>query len=297
MINNSSMNKTIFTVMVTVVICAAVMYFLKEKQIKGLKAEKIELINDVNLKDSITNNLESLFYDIENNLRLIKERRNQIIISDNESPIGSKEALLNDITMLNELLEDNERKVEGLEKLLKQSGLEIKNFRNRIELLNENIASQNKEIVKLKDIIRGKDYEMVELNKKIDELDRNIISQIDTILRKQNIIEEQALALNSGYYIVGTRKELKEKALLEGSGFLKLKKTQNVDTLDEGIFTKVDINAIKSIPLYAKKVKVHSDHPSDSYVINTEDGKITFLEITNPKEFWKISKYVLIEIK
>ena len=286
------MNRTII-IAVIAIICVVAIYFLKEQQIKNLQTDKIELAKNIALKDSITNNLESLFYDIENNLKRIKEKRNQIVFYNNESPVSSKESLLNDISILNQLMEDNERKVESLDKLLKQSGLELKNFRNRIELLNENIAVQNKEIVELKDIIRGKDYEMVELNKKIEELDKNIISQIDTIVSKQTIIEE----LSSGYYVIGTRKELKEKGLLESSGFLGLKKTQNIDNIENDAFTKVNINATTSIPLYAKKVKMLSDHPSESYKFNKENNQIISLEIVDKAEFWKISKYTLIEVK
>ena len=290
------MNRTII-IAVIAIICVAAIYFFKDQQIKNLQTDKIELAKNIALKDSITNNLESLFYDIENNLKLIKEKRNQIVFLNNESPVGSKESLLNDISILNQLLEDNERKVESLDKLLKQSGLELKNFRNRIELLNENIAVQNKEIVELKDIIRGKDYEMAELNKKIEKLGENIISQIDTIISKQTIIEERTLALSSGYYVVGTRKELKEKGLLESSGFLGMKKTQNIDNIDNNAFTNININTTTSIPLYAKKVKILSDHPSDSYKFNKENNQIISLEIIDKDEFWKISKYTLIEVK
>ena len=291
------MSKTISAVIITAIVCVGIVFFIKEKQIKNLKTEKTELIKSIDLRDSITGNLESLFYDIENNLRLIKEKRNQIIIAESEGRPDSKEKLLKDIMQLNQLLGENEAKVENLEKKLKQSGLDLKNFQKRIEVLNENITVQNKEIIKLKDIIRGKDYEMADLNETIDELGKNIISQIDTITNKQKIIDEQAYLLNSGYYIVGTRKELKETGLLESSGFLGLKKVQNKDNINDSIFTKIDISTTTSIPLHIKKAKIHTNHPSDSYIFNKEGDQIMTLEIVDKKEFWKISKYIVIEVK
>ena len=288
------MNKTILAVVITALICVAAVFIIKEKQIRKLETEKTKLNKNIDLKDSIAYDLEMLFYDIENNLKLIKEKRNQITIAENE---GHQETILSNILQLNQLLEENEKKVEILEQKLKQSGLDLRNFQKRIEVLNENIVTQNKEIVKLKDIIRGKDYEVAGLNEKIEELDKNIINQLDTITDKQKIIDDQAFMLNSRFYIVGTRKELKEKGLLEKSGFLGLKKIQNKDNINDSIFTTININSTTIIPLHAKKVKIHTDHPSNSYVLNKEDNHVVTLGIVDKTEFWKISKYAVIEVK
>jgi hypothetical protein len=42
---------------------------------------------------------------------------------------------------------------------------------------------------------------------------------------------------------------------------------------------------------------VISEHPVSSYSLVEENGQIAYLQIDNPEEFWKISKYAVIEVK
>ncbi|MEZ4825231.1 MAG: hypothetical protein R3C61_02895 [Bacteroidia bacterium] len=59
-------------------------------------------------------------------------------------------------------------------------------------------------------------------------------------------------------------------------------------------FTAIDITKVSSIPFDSKKAELLTSHPSDSYVFNQENKKITSLEITNPEKFWKASKYLVV---
>ena len=58
-------------------------------------------------------------------------------------------------------------------------------------------------------------------------------------------------------------------------------------------FTKINIEKTTSINLGAKKIKILTTHPSNSYKLIGEKP-IEKLEITNTKEFWSASKYLVI---
>jgi hypothetical protein len=69
------------------------------------------------------------------------------------------------------------------------------------------------------------------------------------------------------------------------------------ENFDDEYFTELNIQETKTIPLNSKKAVVVSEHPNNSYTLVEEDGLVSYLQIDNPEEFWKISKYAVIEVK
>ena len=48
--------------------------------------------------------------------------------------------------------------------------------------------------------------------------------------------------------------------------------------------------------MFAAKAKLKSNHPEGSYeFVKDEDGNLT-LNITDPKTFWSLGKYLVIEV-
>ena len=92
--------------------------------------------------------------------------------------------------------------------------------------------------------------------------------------------------------VIGTSRDLKEKGLLTG-GLLKKKKV-NYESLNQALFTKIDIRNTTQFNIPSKKAKVLTDAPSDSYSI-TQNGNSCTLRITNVPRFWSISRYLIIQ--
>ena len=112
---------------------------------------------------------------------------------------------------------------------------------------------------------------------------------------KQKIIEQKTSELNTAYYIIGTVKELKDKNIIKRVGLLGTAKDVN-SNIDKSLMTKVDITTTLTIPIKKKKATVISAHPATSYKIegdNTADD----LVITNPAEFWSLSKVLVISVR
>jgi len=126
-----------------------------------------------------------------------------------------------------------------------------------------------------------------------------IAQQTDTLQVKEQLIEEKTNELNKGYVAFGTFKELAANGVVtKDGGFLGIGKHVSLqNNLDEAYFTQLDIRDTKTIPLFTNKATIISEHPDSSYTFIEEDGVIAYLEIENPDEFWKISKYAVIELK
>ena len=59
------------------------------------------------------------------------------------------------------------------------------------------------------------------------------------------------------------------------------------------IFVKTD----KEIKLYSKRAELLTTHPAGSYeLVKDAKGQLT-LKITNPSQFWSVSRYLVIQVK
>jgi hypothetical protein len=119
------------------------------------------------------------------------------------------------------------------------------------------------------------------------------------VIRKQRA-EVYALSdeLNTVYYVTGTMRELMDKgAVNKEGGFIGLGRSAELNpNLVNSSFTKSYKSALQSIPLNGKFRRLITEHPDKSYTI-AHKGNTDELDITNPTDFWKESKYLVIAIK
>ena len=271
----------------------------KEAQIEALMVEKGNLNTTMQLKDSVLNDVEVTFAEIEDNLKQIKEKRTQISMVKSEGGKNRKQAIVDDIKLLDTLLDENNKKMAVLEQKLKKSGLNLKSYEKRLQTLNATIESQTIEIADLKKMVEDKNVNLAELNTKIGTMDLNIKNQADTITYKEKVIVDKLDKLNTAHVALGTFKELKAEGILDrDGGILGVGGSKAIqENFDPKVFTELDIRKTKTIAVNAKKAVVISEHPSSSYSLVEENGQIAYLQIDNPAEFWRISKYAVIQVK
>lgn len=85
--------------------------------------------------------------------------------------------------------------------------------------------------------------------------------------------------------------------ILSGSGLFKKGSVLKDGDVNKDYFTQVDIRTTKEIKLYSKDADILTTHPTGSYTLEKDDKDQLTLKITNPKEFWSVSKYLVIQVK
>ncbi len=265
----------------------------QKKQI--LQDSTLNLSTNLSARDSLVNELMVAFDEIEQNLQQIQQKR-EMITANSENPEftkNKKEAIIKDIQMMNTLIADSKKKISQLNVRLKNSGIQIAELQKKVEALNEFVRTQESDIASLKDTLATKEYRLTELNNKMGQLELSMNMQKDTILNQRS-------DMHKGYYASGTYKELSEKGVVakEGGflGFL----GQNItlgNKVDDKDFTQIDITKTDTIPIHSKKVELITEHPAGSYRLVENNGEIAYLAIQNPSEFWKLSKYIVLETK
>jgi predicted nucleic acid-binding Zn-ribbon protein len=274
-------------------------YNQKQDEIKALTMEKDGLNQIIQKRDSVVNDMEGIFSEIESNMAFIKEKRSQIATLQTEGGKNKKQLIVEDVKLMNTMLEESSKKIADLEAKLRASGMNLKAYEKRLQALTETIETQNTEIAQLKKEVEGKNANIAELDTKVQNLNKNIQEQTDTISYKQKVIVDKTDKLNTAHFALGTFKKLKEEGIVSREGaVLGLGGGKEVQgNLDPKYFTTVDIRKTKTIPLNVKKAVVISEHPSNSYKLIEENGQIAYLQIENPDEFWRISKYAVIQVK
>src|ERR1043165_8953065 len=163
----------------------------------------------------------------------------------------------------------------------------------------ENALAQSRERVKnltaLSDSLRAA-YDSTVGNLQAD--------QVNT-LTAENVALRDSLA--TGYYIIGTRDELKKKGILteQGGGRVLFilwrtgKTLQPARNLDPRDFTAIDTRQVTQIPLPSATAHYQIASLQDlSYVAEQRDHNkysgVPFLTITSPADFWRTSKFLVI---
>ena len=188
-------------------------------------------------------------------------------------------------------MKQNQALVQELNRDLNQSQIKIEGFKSIVANLNDRVQSKNKEIASLNEQLKDKKIKIGQLYYSVDSLTFENKA-------KEEVIEEKIDELNTGYYAIGTFKELRDKNVItKEGGFLGFGKTEDLkDDFNTNYFSKVDIRKQQSFLIYADKAEVVTNHPKGSYEIKGADGKADSLIVTNPEAFWKATKYLVIKV-
>ena len=123
------------------------------------------------------------------------------------------------------------------------------------------------------------------------------ISQLRATLGELNddIVELKA-ELDLGYYLVGSKKELKHDSIIIRKGVggaITLS-----DKIDNTKFIRLNKSSDNTMNLTCfKKVELVPERPENSYNIITKDKAIVQIKITDPDTFWEVSNYLVIVVK
>lgn len=265
-------------------------------ELEKLKAEKEAIAREAATKDSTINSFMESLNEIEDNLREVKQRQGNISSSaakgSAELQGNAKDRINEDINFINELMEENKSKIASLQSKLKKSNLKIAEFEKMIERMTQQLAEKDQEISTLKEQLAAMNIQITELNTAVDNLKSESASKTQTI-------EQQTQQMNTAYYCVGTYKELRDNRVVnKEGGFLGLGKKKILKSdFNQDYFTQIDVTKVTSIPINAKDAKVITTHPTSSYKLEMDGKKkAKSLTITNPTQFWKSSKYLVITV-
>lgn len=241
------------------------------------------------LKDSSMSLIATTLADINSNIQYIKEKEGIIAVQANDK--NNRDQLTNDIQAIYARLVDNKTKLKDLHDKLNTALGKNSEYKKIIDVLEAQIEQQNAEIAKLNSILEGKDVEIGFLNNAVMRLSYSVDSLATVSSDTQKKLDSTTEELNTGYYIVAERGTLRDKGLLEGGLF---NKRVLKGSVDNSLFTRIDVTTTEQIPLTGRRFKVLTSHPESSYSID-EEKKL--LIIKDKKAFWNSSRYLIVSAR
>jgi hypothetical protein len=248
----------------------------------SLKNVNNAMTGQLNEKSAALQEFIESFNEIQENLNAIKEKEKIMSGVTSKGDVKNKgNQIKEDIQAIYDLMAKNKNRISSLSTKLKQSNLKISGLEKMIENLQNSLTLKDEEIAELKTRMEGLNIELANLNTNYKVVETESAQKTEV--------------LNTAYYAMGTNKELKEKKIIsKEGGFIGLGKSTKVSSdFNKEYFTKINIEQTTTINIGSKKAKVLTNHPTTSYRL-VGNKPIEKLEITNPKEFWATSKYLII---
>lgn len=253
-------------------------------KVEVLKSLEYEKVNN----DSIVNQYALYIEKIKENINEINKQESIINNAKNNPDFITIDTtdVINAIKILSMKLQENESMIEELSNAVILEKDKNSQFASSVTQLSEQIAKSNREIYFLKE----------ELN--------SINASFESVFNKytlQNIkINDLNQKLNQVAFAIGTKTELLNNGVLTKSGGLigivKSRKLNN--DLNTDYFTYTSRLEFRKLILGFKSVKLITSHPTGSFKIHkSSKEKIDSLEILDNDDFWRNSKFLVVEVK
>ena len=257
---------------------------LNNPEFDKLEAENLRLKNEKEAQEQAIDDYVQYFNEVRENLNDIKQKQGLI-----SNQLGGEETLSEvdlkaDVEAIGELMAQNQRKMNQMKQSLKDAHIESDQMERMVTTLSEEVAQRNMEIYSLQTELESIDAAYTEIFTAYQEKVEELVNTTDE--------------LNTAYFAFGTSKELKANGVItKEGGFIGLGKTEKLKSdFNKSYFTEEDITSIESIAIGSEKVELLTNHPVGSYEIIGDKVKEK-LVIKNAKDFWSVSKYLVMIVE
>ena len=261
---------------------------------KDLKAENDSLLMELNQRNAELDDMMGTFNEVQEGFRKINAAESRVHLQRGtitENTASAKQQIASDIEFISKQMEENKAQIAKLQAQLKNSSYNSAQMKKAVAALTAELNAKQQRIEELQTELASKNIRIQELDAAVSDLSAAKETLVAENEAKAKTVAEQDKSLNAAWFVFGTKSELKAQKILQSGDVLK-----SAD-FNKDYFTQIDIRTTKEIKLYSKRAELLTTHPAGSYELVKDDkGQLT-LKITNPTEFWSISRYLVIQVK
>lgn len=255
-----------------------------------LKSQNDSLRSVIAARDAALDEMINVINVVEDGFKSINEAQGRINL-DGGAEQSKMVALQKDLSFIAETLENNRRQIAELEKKLNENQSASKQLKTMVDKLKKQLEEKNKEIALLKEELASKNIRIGELDKTVQSLNSSVDELSAVKDRNERTISEQEEKINSVWYAIGTKRELKDMNIVDG------KKVLQSGNANMSYFTKADMRNLTTIETNEKNAKLLTVHPEGSYKLERDSQKKYVLTITDAQKFWSRTKYLVIQVR
>lgn len=265
------------------------------QQVKTEAADRDSLMSVIAQKDNELNDLMTTINDIQEGFRQINEAEGRVNLSKGTPERSQREEIKENIAFIQRTMQLNRDLIAKLRQQLKNNQSASSKLKTTLETTIEGLTAEldakNQQIQTLTAELEQKNLYIAQQGEQINTLNENVNQLTAQNSEKTRTVAAQDKELNTGWYVFGTKKELKEQKILQNGDVLRS------NQFNKDYFTRIDIRVDKVIKLYSKSAKLLTTHPAGSYTLDKDSQGQYTLRITNPTQFWSVSRYLVILVK
>lgn len=267
---------------------------------KELQAQNDSLMAVLNQRDAELDEMMGTFNEVSEGFREINAAENRVDLQRGavgEGSMSARQQIASDIEFIRKQMEENKEQIAKLQGMLKKSRTNSAQLKKAIDSLTKELVTKTQRIEELQAELASKNIRIQELDAAVSDLsaDKEMLTAENEA--KAKTVAEQDKALNTAWFVFGTKKELKDQRILTSGGLFKKGQVMEDADINKDYFTQIDIRTTKEIKLYSKDADILTTHPAGSYALEADSkGQLT-LKINNPQDFWSVSKYLVIQVK
>lgn len=260
------------------------------------EARNHELDDSLRVALANSDSLFSLLYDVTVGMDQITALEQLMGAPINQENASGREKLRQQMEAIQRGLQERRHRIDELEKQLATSNSAAQERLNRqIAQLRQQMDKQASTVAELRASLEAANIHIEQLDYTIDSLNVTNDSLKSVNRSTEKALNEAIDEINAVYYVIGTKDELKEHNIIAGGGFLRKTKVLPSD-FDQSYMQRADRRTLRSLPLDAKKAKLLTKQPEDSYKFDEASTGMKVLVITNPAAFWATSNVIVIQV-
>ena len=282
------MKKLVFAIACTLAVASCNQDAAKKAE-QAAQQQRDSLEQIISQKDNEINDMMTTLSDIEEGFREITEAQSRVTLAKQGEGTNTMQRIKENFQFIQTQMQQNKELINKLKQQVRESSVKGGQLKKIIDNLTQQLETKDQQLQALREELDRKDIHIAELDEKVANLEEDNT-------KKDETISAQDKAINSAWFVFGTKDELKSQNILTKDGLFSKTKVLSKD-FNKDYFTKIDIRIDKEIKLYSKSAQVMTSHPAGSYTLQPDANKQYVLRITNPEAFWSTSKYLVVLVK
>jgi predicted nucleic acid-binding Zn-ribbon protein len=262
-----------------------------QQQLTKAQSEQAALQQSITERDKYFEDVVRAVNDVYADLESARAKEAQLVerTGGTEGPAqitnaDTRQKLLKSIEEIGSGLKENRKKITDLQSRMKKFRGEIAGLNTLIDNLKNSLQEREQSIAKLETRVQGLEATVAEKAKVIEE--------------KEGVIGDQQKKMNTGFYVAGTRKELKEKGIISDEGGflwgLLGSTTVMASGVDRSLFTAIDKTKDQLITVAGKIKEILPRRSEDLFTMAQPAANKSDLTIVHPEKFWQDNYLVIV---
>lgn len=269
-----------------------------ETQNAELQQRTSQLSQDLQTRDQYIEEVTTSINEIYANLEGVKDEEKNILRetgnvegTNQKKSTALRQHLLQQIASIDTNLQSNRKRISDLRLKLSSSRKQFAGLQRMVNNLQKTLEEREEAIAQFQ-------RRVTELEGEVSTKSRVIADQDETINQQKGLILQQTGKINTGYYIIGSRKELIQKGIIREEGGFLWGLFGATTVLSGGIptqyFTSIDKTRDMNIEVNGRIDEIIPGRSVNDYVATMKGTNISNLQIVRPETFWQQNYLVIV---